>query len=152
MSELCSEVLEGVFKNMKQKVGMISSEDLLSRLHNFNEVIENENLIIYNPEVQEHKDGSIDTVQMVASDVVALFPSMRAEETARVCSLMVQESDLEFQDLDYKEMLLYISLNTDKVTNIGYINAFLPTRAKRFGRPPTVRNKQLSAPKKQSDL
>ena len=40
MSELCSEVLEGVFKNMKQKVGMISLEDLLSRLHNFNEMIE----------------------------------------------------------------------------------------------------------------
>ena len=44
MSELCSEVLEATFKSMKEKVGVISSDDFLSKLHKLNSTMETEGL------------------------------------------------------------------------------------------------------------
>ena len=65
---------------------------------------------------------------------------------------MVEASELELKDLDYQEMLLYLQLNLNKVTNIGYIRGFLPSRAKSKGRKPTMRNKQVRAPSHQSKV
>ena len=59
-------------------------------------MLEEENLFIYDPTNQDNVNGYVSTVQIVASDVVALFPSMRAEEIARICSKMVLQSELEF--------------------------------------------------------
>ena len=46
-------------------------------------------------------------------------------------------------------MLVYIGLNRDKVTNLGYIASFLPVRSKSKGRNPTMRNPQVRGPRKQ---
>ena len=97
-------------------------------------------------------NGSVDTVQMIASDVVALFPIMEAGETARVCAEMVETSELEFEDLDLQEMLLYIKLNADRATNIGSLQSLLPRRAKMRGGHPTMRNRQVRAPSYQNKI
>ena len=97
-------------------------------------------------------NGSVDTVQMIASDVVALFPIMEAGETARVCAEMVETSELEFEDLDLQEMLLYIKLNADRATNIGSLQSLLPRRAKMRGGHPTMRNRQVRAPSHQNKI
>ena len=60
LSELCSEVLEAVFKSMKNKVGVISSDDFLAKLHKLNNTVNSEGLKIYNPEVTEHVQGQED--------------------------------------------------------------------------------------------
>ena len=129
---------------MREKVGVISSEDFLSKLHKFINTLNDEGLTIYNPENDEHVNGDRDKViMMIASDVVALFPSMRARETAQICSEMVERSDLEFGMLDYQEMLLYIRLNRDKVSKLGYLEHYLPVRSKTGGRSPGMKMKQL---------
>ena len=91
LSELLSELLEGVFKSMEGGVGVISFEDFLANLHRLNETISSEKFQLCNPEDQSHVGGTEkDTVIMVATDVVALFPSLGIHETARVCGLMAE--------------------------------------------------------------
>ena len=89
---------------------------------------------------------------MVATDVVALFPSMRAEETARVCGQMIENSELLVENLDYTEMLLYIRLNKEKVKNLGQVEHFLPVRSRGGGREPSMRNDQIKGPWHQKDI
>ena len=73
---------------------------------------------------------------MVASDVVALFPSMKVKNTAKICAEMVKQTELEFEDLDICEMLLYIRMNQEKVSNLQEVEPWLPTRAKKGGVAP----------------
>ena len=89
---------------------------------------------------------------MIASDVVALFPSMGAKDTARICASLVEESLLTFENLDIKEMLLYIYLNQDKCTDISDLRGFFPRRARKGGQDPSMRNEQILAPTHQSDI
>ena len=54
--------------------------------------------------------------------------------------------------LDYQEMLLYIRLNRDKVSKLGYLKHYLPVRSKTGGRSPGMKMKQLRGPKRQSEI
>ena len=64
----------------------------------------------------------------IASHVVALFPSLDTKETARVCAEMVQNSNIECNNIDYNEMLLYIKLNLPKCSGVALVMGFLPQR------------------------
>ena len=57
LSELLSELLEGIFKAMEGGVGVISSEDFLANLHQLNDTISSEKFHLYNPEDQSHVGG-----------------------------------------------------------------------------------------------
>ena len=70
---------------------------------------------------------------MVATDVVALFPSLGINETARICGQMAQVSDLEVENLDYTEMLLYLRLNQEMAGELGHLVNFLPVRRHKGG-------------------
>ena len=93
-----------------------------------------------------------DTVIMVATDVVALFPSLGIDEMARVCGLMAERSALEIEGVDYCEMLLYIRLNEEQAGDLGNLVNFLPTRKSRQGSGPTMRNSQVKGPWHQEAL
>ena len=133
-------------------MGIISSEDLLHRLHNLNQVIKDNDLIIYDPGNPLHTHGDIESIMMISSDVCALFPSMNRDETARVCSQMMEKSTLEVQNIDYREMLLYLRLNEDKVTNMGNLVNLLPVRKFEKGRKPGMTNEWITGPHKQSEI
>ena len=89
---------------------------------------------------------------MVATDVVALFPSLGIDETARVCGLMAETSDLEIENIDYTEMLLYLRLNQDLAGDMGTLANFLPVRRHKGGGGPTMRCDQVKGPWHQEDL
>ena len=60
---------------------------------------------MYNLECSEHVSGANrDTVIMVATDVVALFPSLGIDKTARVCGQVAEASDLDIEYVDYTTM------------------------------------------------
>merc|ERR1711954_37687 len=101
LSELLSELLEGVFKAMEGGVGVVSSKDFLANLHRLNHTLRVENIQLYDPECPQHVSGvNRDTVIMVATDVVALFPSLGIEETARVYGQIVEASNLEIDNVE----------------------------------------------------
>ena len=91
-------------------------------------------------------------IMMIASDVVALFPSLRAEETAQICGQMVEMSELQLDNLDYTEMLLYIQLNRHRIQKLGYIENFLPVRKRKGGKDPSMRSEQIKGPWRQTEI
>ena len=108
---------------------------------------------LYNPECPDHAEGKDrNTVVMVATDVVALFPSLDIEETSRICGQMAEWSDLEIEGVDYTEMLLYIRLNQEHAGDLGYLANFLPVRRSKGGTGPTMRNTQIKGPWHQEEL
>ena len=132
---------------------MISSEDFLSNLHRLNGTLRTEKFQLYNPECVEHVSGANrDTVIMVATDVVALFPSLGIDETARICGQVAEASNLEIDNVDYTEMLLYLRLNEDKAGDLGFLVNFLPTRKSKGGGGPTMRSEQIKGPWHQEDI
>ena len=151
LSEILSELLEAVLKDIKGGVTVISSDDLLSRLHKLNSVIKEKELVIYDPENPEHVHGDTPTITMLASDVSALFPSMNKEETARVCAVMIEKSDLMIEEVDYTEILLYLRMNQNKV-DLGDLENLLPVRRYKGGNAPGMKNSQIKGPHKQTEI
>ena len=147
LSEILSELLEGVYKTKEDKVGVISSDDFLANLHQFNKKISDEGLQIYDPENVAHVSGEVPTISMIASDVVALFPSMKVKTTARICAEMIVQSETDFQELDLQEMLLYIRMNQDMVSDLRQVQPYLPQRRKKGGKcAPGMTNTQIEGP------
>ena len=130
---------------------VISSDDLLFRVHRLNKVIKSQNLTIYNPDNPEHVHGDADTIMMVASDVCALFPSMNKEETSIVCGMMMETSDIEVENVDYKEVLLYLRMNQTEV-DLEDLEGFLPVRRFKMGGAPGMKNDQVKGPHRQKDI
>ena len=50
---------------------------------------------------------------MVSLDAVALYPSLEAEETSRVCAMMVSKSKMWIEAVDWEEAALYLVLTGD---------------------------------------
>ena len=89
---------------------------------------------------------------MVATDVSSLFPSMNAVEAGRACKERIQDSDMEFEDVELVEMLLYIKLNQDKVLNTQKLRPWLPKRRRKDGIEPTIKFRQIRGPRKLEEL
>ena len=67
----------------------------------------------------------------IASDLVVLFPSL--DTKVRVCAEMLQNSNIECNNIDYNEMLLYIKLNLPKCSGVALLMGFLPQRKYEMG-------------------
>ena len=67
---------------------------------------------------------------MVATDAVALYPSLEKYETARRISRFIKESGVNFEDINVSEALVYLKLNEDILKKQGSfkeVRGFLPT-------------------------
>ena len=67
---------------------------------------------------------------MIGSDVVSLFPSLTAKNTARAVREQTLKSDISFENIDTRWLSLYIHLNRDIASDITSIKHLLPTRRK----------------------
>ena len=71
-----------------------------------------------------------------SADVKALYPSLDIEFTVeKVCELFY-ESSITIEGVNYKELGLYIALNSRTVTE--ELREVVPTRKTRLGRPPLI--------------
>ena len=76
-----------------------------------------------------------------STDVKALYPSLDIDFTVEKVCLVVEKSNLTVDGVNYKELGLYIAVNTvhnpDELTSVG-LNDFCPTRSTNRGRKPTM--------------
>ena len=75
---------------------------------------------------------------MVGSlDVDSLYPSLNVERCAEVVRKKLEGSDLRFENLRWKEIVLYLKYNME-YTDEGYKEVFrnFPRRRNYIGRPP----------------
>ena len=69
-------------------------------------------------------------MSLIASDVVSLFPSMTAENTAKAVKSQAEKSKIEWRNIDTKWLTLYIHMNRDKCSDISKVKHLLPMKRK----------------------
>ena len=101
----------------------ISTEDLLSSMD------------LENADVLKPSDQVI-----ISLDAVALYPSLEAEETARVCSELITTSGLWFDSIDWEEVGLYVTLTG----NDGlFPQEIIPQRRYSSGAKPSITTSEV---------
>ena len=70
----------------------------------------------------------------IGNDVVSLFQSMKEQRTGAIVGEMVEQTEMEFEGADYKEMARYCAGNHHLCSSLKEVERLLPWRRKRRGR------------------
>ena len=92
LSNLLSDMVESICSSISDPFEVISSEDLLSRIENFNKMVTEK------IETEASKGNEWDWREhwtLIGSDVISLFPSLTAENTAQAVKSQVLKSNME---------------------------------------------------------
>ena len=141
LSNVVSELLEAFCNCVEKPFEVISSEDLLARLHECNRKIEE------NRQERIEEGEEIDTEEeliMFGSDVVGLFPSMTEARTGKIIRIETEKSGMKVDGLDYSQIALYISINRDKTGDLQKLERLLPWRKGKRGTKPGMKNKEIT--------
>ena len=125
LSEMLSGFLEAMADCKENTIEVISTEDFVNRINEFNKVsCEGENLVI------------------VGADATALFPSMWARTTGRTVGKAALKTTLVVKGLNYREMARYVAMEMDRF-EIRYYNLdrIAPRRRFKKGTKPGVTGK-----------
>ena len=80
---------------------------------------------------------------LLGSDVVALFPSLSAEKTARCVRRQAEKSEIRWENIDYEWLCLYIHLNRHLTSDLERIEHLLPKRRRgKRGVEPGMKSKE----------
>ena len=124
LSGLLSDIVESICMAVQDPFEVISSEDLLARVHEVNEKIEE-----MRGKREEDYDWR-DEYILVGTDVISLFPSLSSERTGKAVREQVRKSKMKWEDVDYMWLSLYIHLNRQLCSNLEEIKHLLPKRRK----------------------
>ena len=77
---------------------------------------------------------------MIGFDAVALYPSMKEKNTARICREQLVDivggGDIELKGVDMEQVTLYVRMNKNLTSNLGRLWRYLPYRKKVGGVEP----------------
>ena len=124
--------------SVKDPFEIISSEDLLARISKFNRNIER----------KKEEDPTYNwrnSYMLLGTDVVSLFPSLSPEKTGRAVRLKAEKSEIEWEEIEYEWLALYIHLNKEICSNHEEIEHLLPKRRRgRKGREAGMGSEECS--------
>ena len=134
LSNILSEVVEAVANSIENPFGVISSEDMLSRVLECNRKID-EMQTAKGPE-WEWKNEMV----LLGSDVKSLFPSLTAVQTGKCVRKQFEKSSISWQNIDWELVTLYVKLNENywRKEDLADIKKYLPVRKSNIGRPPSI--------------
>ena len=118
---MLSDVVESLCLSVKEPFEIISAEDLLARVDEFNREIAKERR--QNPDYDWREEFIL-----LGTDVKALFPSMSAERSGRAVRQQVEKSKIVWEEVDDMWLSLYVHLNEKMCSNIDQIKYMLPKR------------------------
>ena len=104
LSNMLSDIIESLCQSVKDPFEIISSEDLLARIEEFNKEIE---VKIKEDENYDWRDKFI----LLGTDVKALFPSLSAEGASKAVREQVLKSKIVWEEIDEMWLALYVHLN-----------------------------------------
>ena len=135
LSNAVAEILESVANSEQKRYNTISSEDMLSRIHEYNKKVLTRNSNTQKPlasqGVPEPWDPppSIDKKTcIIGSDVKALYPSIKSESTGKIVRSRLEKSKIKLEGFNMKMGLAYIAMNQHLTTDIDKIRYLLPDR------------------------
>ena len=134
LSNTLSEVVEAVAMSIEEPYEVVSSEDMLSRIYECNEKIEN--MRKNKPENWDWKNELI----LIGTDVQSLFPSLSASNTGKAVRSQFAKSKIVWDNVDWKMLTLYIKLHEYywKENELEDVLPYLPIRKTNSGRPPSI--------------
>ena len=126
LSWLLASICQKAADSLSPPSECLSTEDMLSS-------IDLENADVNKP------SGQV----IISLDAVALYPSLDAEETSRVCAELITTSGLWLESIDWEEVGLYITLtgNDDK-----FPQEIIPQRRHSAGAKPAVTTSEVLGP------
>ena len=105
LSNIMSDLTESLANAVETPHEVISSEDLLAKIHSCNRDLERRR------KDREERGEEVDKMEqelyIIASDVVALFPSMTDKRTGKICREQAIKSGMKRDGFDYVEMARY---------------------------------------------
>ena len=162
LSNGISEVLESVAKAIESPYSVISAEDLLARVCKFNTekratgaenkdengenikpagLEDSESDILGAPPdmgPQDEEKSEEEKITLVGNDVTALYPSLTAENSARIAKKQILKSKVRFEGFNMDRGRAYLTINKDKIENLDEIEHLLPKRKSKTGVTPTM--------------
>ena len=98
------------------------------------------NIVGLSKDVVVNRNKDCKRLYMIGFDAVALYPSMKERNTARVCREqlvnIVGNGDIQLKGIDMEQVTLYIRMNKNLTNNIGRLWKYLPFRKKTGGVEP----------------
>ena len=77
-------------------------------------------------------------LSLVGSDVIALFPSITADNTRKIIREQIIRSEIKLEGFDTEKARAYIVINKDEITDIEDLENILPIRKSNHGTSPTM--------------
>ena len=145
LSNILSDFIESVANAVNEPCEVISSEDMLSRIHRCNKDLET--LRKQRLENGETLSEDEEKIFIIGADVIALFPSMTSVRTARIARDEVTKSPIECDGMNYKEMSRYICIMEKMTSGVEKVRRVLPRRSKDGAKPTDIgiRNREINS-------
>ena len=124
LSNLLSDMVESICCSIHNPYEVISSEDLLARIEEFN--IKVKEGIKENGETWDWRHKWM----MIGSDIISLFPSLTAVNTAKAVRTQSMKSSIKWENIDCRWLRLYIHLNRSLSSDISDVEHLLPSKRK----------------------
>ena len=116
--ELYSMALTGIATLNEGKKSVSSTEEMMRAVERMNEMVKEKNWKIYKEsegkqfrKASEENPDEDPTVIMIATDAVALYPSLEKHQTAKRIRQFNKKSNVNFNDINVSEALVYLKLN-----------------------------------------
>ena len=103
LSNILSDIIDAIANSMKNKIEVVSTEDLLNKIDE------------YNKKVDKTKDSNMDLegLAMTGADATALYPNLEGRQGGRIVRDAYLQSDLVVEGVNYKETARYVAMGYD---------------------------------------
>ena len=144
LSNILSEILESVANAVHSPTEVISSEDMLSKIHQCN--MDLQALKRARKEKGEEMTQDEQRLYLIGADVIALFPNMTSMRTGKIAREQVILSPIEFENLNCREMARYVVVCEKLTSGVEGVRRLLPRRSKEGAKVEsiTMKNKEIN--------
>ena len=155
LSNILSPYLDALASEMPNSMEVISTEDALSRIDEFNSEEEigdalpaeeecdtDEEEFLSQQEIKESQKSEnkqYNDIVICGADVTSMFPSLKSKSTSKIVFDTAAETEISFEGIDFKEVVTYLAINmSDHEIKKNKFCHLLPSRKTKRGQKPTI--------------
>ena len=137
LSNLLSEIIDAIASSMDGSIEVISTEDLLHKIDEYNKQVERDDHQGLGEKQENEK------VVMNGADATALYPNLEGRQGGRLVRDAFMKSNLNIDGVNYKEAARYVAMRYDpfEVRKMA-LERIIPKRKYRKGTKPGVTGKE----------
>ena len=175
LATLLSNLVESLAMCMEDPFQVLSSEDLISKLEDYNKQVDEEgesqattSTPTSPPKVPNHavppkagcptnppqtpNPSEQQPCIFLGADAIKLFPSLEQSQVAKLVAQAFLDSKMEMSEMNYKEVAKYVAVNwLEGRIKLEGLHRICPKRKKTRGRKPTITGKEQAKAKLTED-